>query len=219
MLEFLNANSGAFTGVAALVGTVIAAIYTWYTTMLWRAAADQARISSDQVDLMRRQLVLQEEQAAVSARAFALINRPRIQITSELHRSSLKLGSAEESDVLLLSARNFGAAVATITNVECSLSGQEFGVWMPIGHSVTAPPNDEPIVGRVLLTRTAPKWQWSPDYIPSATELKSLFRYVHVYIDYVGIDDVTYRTGVTLSMCGDPTDRDHWMINSNIPAE
>ena len=219
MLEFLNANSGALTGVAALVGTVIAAIYTWYTTMLWRAASEQARTASNQVDLMKRQLTLQEEQAAVSARAFALINRPRIQITAELHKSSGRLGPQEEADVLLVNARNYGAAVATITKVECTLSDEKFGVWLPIWHSITAPPNDEPIVGQILLADAAPKWQWSSDYIPSATELKTLFRYVHLYIDYLGIDEVPYQAIATISLCGDPTDRDHWMIQSNIPAK
>jgi hypothetical protein len=44
-LQWFNTNSGAMTGMAAVAGVIVAAVYAYFTILLWRATKTQAKIT------------------------------------------------------------------------------------------------------------------------------------------------------------------------------
>ena len=57
LIDWLNKNSGAVTGLAAVAGVIVAAMYTWLTLQLWRQTKRQAVITEAALEIGHRPFV------------------------------------------------------------------------------------------------------------------------------------------------------------------
>jgi len=80
IIPYLNANAGAIGVVVTVLGVILAAIYTFYTTRLWRVSLKQALTAQSQAQATQRELQLLEQQVALATKAFETLNRPHLQL-------------------------------------------------------------------------------------------------------------------------------------------
>ena len=57
LIDWLNWNSGAVTGLAAVAGVILAAVYTWLTLQLWRQTKRQAVTTEAALEIGHRPFV------------------------------------------------------------------------------------------------------------------------------------------------------------------
>jgi hypothetical protein len=131
LVTFLNGNSGAIAALATTAGVIIAALYTFYTTRLWRVSIQQARSAELQAETAQRQLRLMEQQMAAAERTFETVHRPHLLIEPQLDSDGTPdlLPDLRKGKTMTIFARNFGATAATVISAECRVTGERGQVW------------------------------------------------------------------------------------------
>jgi hypothetical protein len=213
ILTFLNGNSGAIAAVATTAGVIIAALYTFYTTKLWKVSAQQARSAELQADSAQRQLRLMERQMAVAEKAFEAVHRPQLLIEARVDLDALDLKSKGITGLLRILAKNYGATAATVVLAECSVPKGEGVVW---GHRllpIVIPPGETEYIGGVTLS-SPPSWE----PVLSTDALEKVMRWFHVHIRYRGLSDSEYWTKGQISLLPDMKDPTVWRLQGVTPT-
>jgi hypothetical protein len=213
ILRFLNGNSGAIAAVATTAGVIIAAVYTFYTTKLWKVTAQQARSAELQADSAQRQLRLMEHQMAVAEKAFETVHRPHLLIEARVDLGEPDLKSAGISGLLTILAKNYGATAATVMLTECSVPKEKGVVWSDRLLPVVIPPGETEVVGRAALP-SPPSWE----PVLSTDALEKVMRWFHVNIRYRGLSDSDYWTKGQISLMPDMKDPLRWRLLSVTPT-
>ena len=213
LLTFLNGNSGAIAAVATTAGVIIAALYTFYTTRLWRVSVQQARSAELQAESAQRQLRLMEQQMAAAERTFETVHRPHLLIEAQVDLDVLDLGTKGKGSLLTTFAKNYGTTAATVISSECSVPKGEGSVWVQRFLPIVIPPGETERLGRALLPST-------PDIevILSAEGIEKVMRWFHVHIRYKGLSESEYRMRVQISLMPDMKDKTRWKILSVTPT-
>lgn len=195
LLKFLNGNSGAIAAVATTVGVIIAALYTFYTTRLWKVSVQQARSAELQAESAQRQLRLMEQQMAASERTFEAVHRPHLLINAQVVDGP-DLGTERTVRLLTILAKNYGATAATVISAKCNVPKGEGAVWLPLLLPIVIPPGETEGLGRAVLPSTP-----DDEVILSFEGIEKLMRWFHVYILYKGLSESEYQTRAQILLC------------------
>jgi hypothetical protein len=212
LLTFLNDNSGAISAVAATVGVIIAGVYTFYTTRLWKVNVQLARNAEVQAETAEHHLRLLEQQMALAERTFEAVHRPHLQVEAQvLNDGPVRLPEGKVSRLEIL-AKNYGTAAATVMSAECSVPGER-PVW---GHRflpIVIPPGVTERIGSAILPPT-------PDVglVLSEEGIEKLMRWFHIEIRYRGLSEIDYSTKDQISLMPDMDDRTRWTVHGVTPT-
>lgn len=212
ILTFLNGNSGAIAAVATTAGVIIAALYTFYTTRLWRVSVQQARSAALQAESAQRQLRLMEQQMAVAERTFETVHRPQLLIEAQVDSDGppdlLPDLLKGKTRTMTIFARNFGATAATVISAECRVTGERGQVWAKRLLPIVIPPGETEGMGRAILPSIP-----DVDLFPNSTEeMMNMLRWFHVYIRYRGLSESEYLTQAQICLMPDLKDKTRWEI-------
>lgn len=216
-LTFLNNNSAAIVAVATTAGVIIAGLYTFYTTRLWKVAAQQARNAEVQAETAQRQLRLLEQQIAVAETTFEAVHRPHLRVEAFIDADVVDCGPAEKISVLAIRAKNYGASAATVMSVQCSVPRGERAVWVSRFLPIMVPPGDTERIGGVTLPQT-------PDVDSilggDVTEewVEKVTRWFHVDIRYRGLSDLDYSSTAQISLMVDMKNKARWIVSGITPT-
>ena len=214
---FLNDNSGAIAAVAATASVIVAGLYTFYTTRLWKVNVQQARNAEVQAETAQRQLRLLEQQMAATERTFEAVHRPHLRVEAYVDSVGPDGGPEGKTSLLTIQAKNYGTTAATVMSTNCSVPGVKGPVW---GHRflpIVITPGETENIGRVVLPPT-------PDVVSVLGEegiergIEKIMRWFHVYIQYRGLSKIDYSTKEQISLMPDMKDKSTWLISGITPT-
>ena len=214
VLVELNANAGAISGVATFLGVIVAAVYTFYTTRLWKVSVEQSRIAAKQAETAQLQANLLEQQFALAKREFELLQRPHLKIEAVMER--YRLTGDEQGDdrsFLAVLGENYGAVAAVVTSAECSVPDDKGAVWGHRSLPILIPPGATEVIGRAVL----PSVPSESDIADFDNYVKEQMLFFHVYIAYEGVG-VEYSTARQIWLMPDVRNRNAWAVYGVTPS-
>lgn len=224
MLDFLNANSGAIIAIGTVISVGILAIYTYFTTRLWRATERQAQVAAAQAKIAKRQLLATERQLALAQESFAALSRPNVRIRVRLEEQSATDDPSFAGVFLRILGENFGSAPAVVTVVSFDLSPSAGGIALPSDAPILIPPSQTEGLGIVVLhAHSSEMGKALLGEIPSnlsegSEDLISRFMWVHVTIDYNGVGSSRHRSGAQVSLMCSNSDSRVWDLVGVVPT-
>jgi hypothetical protein len=215
LLSILNGNSGAIAAVATTASVVIAAVYTFYTTRLWKVSLLQAHSAELQAETARRQFQLMERQMAAAEKISETVHRPHLLIEANIEFDAGDPGPKGTAGRLAVLGKNYGTTAATVMSVKCNVSKSEGtgGAWGARLLPIVIPPGDTAVIGRALL-------QPPPDVeiILTTEGIAKLMLWFHIYIRYRGASETEYCTQVQICLVREAKDRTRWLVLSVTPS-
>lgn len=213
LLHFLNEYSGTIVAVATMLSVLVAALYTFYTTRLWKVSAEQALSMEAQVAVTQRHLELLEQQMVFTEKTFEALHRPRLMITTQFGSDFRVRKDNDAVPALMIAVKNYGVTSATILSTECKMTEGEGSVWLPRMPPLIVPTGEAIAIGHLVLPIT-PK-----GYFTFTEEsLRKTIRFIHVYVKYKGLGEIYYVAQAQISLLPDFNDSSKWCLMGITPT-
>jgi len=214
LLAALNANAGAISAVATVLGVAVAAIYTFYTTRLWKVTVEQSRTALMQAEIAQEQLHLMEQQLIFAKRDFDLIKRPhlKIEVLVERYRLSSDAETAARSMLAVL-GQNYGSVAAVVNSAEARVPEGKGMVWGHRPLPIVVPPGSTEVIGRAVL----PPVPAESDVADFDNYVREQMLFVYSCITYEG-GSVEYTTSHQIWLMPDVKDRTGWAVYGVTPS-